>query len=532
MAFYLQYRNLCKRVKQQLDGFNDQEKARLEPSDHHQHNHHRFSGATTTAGQDDNVGKDSASEDGEDAKNFPYAALDGVTLETDPQGQKYYQVGFESAEDPQNPKNWSLVNRLRTVFVLITIAFVVTAASSIDSAIAPQAAQAFGVSSVTEALGGTGIFLVGFGIGSLLASPASEMVGRYPVYLVTLVIFGCWLVGAGLAPNIGAQIAFRFLAGLFASAPLTVAGGSIADMFSIKERTWVFPAFALIAFGGPVLGPVIAAYIGKTGVLSWRWVSWIMLITDGLVIALILLLKRETLAPQILRYKAKHLRTLTGDDRFKTAMEAEGHSFAKVLKTNFTRPFILAKEPIILLFTLYLTVVYIILFTFLDGYTYIFEQTYGISAGVSDLCFLGLLVGIVSNVVIVPIVNRITKKQLARDGDDGSGSALNQETRIIFSMVSAPFIPIGLLWMAWTDYVSNPPPFRAGLAVPNRTVANSFRQSSVSIWAPIVGSVVVGFGIIGIFTSAYLYIIDSYHVYAASALTFVTLVRYLAAGGM
>jgi hypothetical protein len=32
--------------------------------------------------------------------------------------------------------------------------------------------------------------------------------------------------------------------------------------------------------------------------------------------------------------------------------------------------------------------------------------------------------------------------------------------------------------------------------------------------------------------SAYMYIIDSYEIYAASALTFVTLTRYLAAGGM
>lgn len=32
--------------------------------------------------------------------------------------------------------------------------------------------------------------------------------------------------------------------------------------------------------------------------------------------------------------------------------------------------------------------------------------------------------------------------------------------------------------------------------------------------------------------SAYMYVIDSYEVYAASALTFVALVRYLAAGGM
>lgn len=335
---------------------------------------------------------------------------------------------------------------MRTVFILVMIAFVVTVSSSIDSAVARQAAMDFRVSKVTEALGGTAIYLIGFGVGALLASPASEMVGRYPVYLGTLIIFGCWLVGAGLAPNIGAQIAFRFLAGLFGSAPLTVAGGSIADMFTTKERTWAFPIFAIVGFGGPVLGPVIASYIGVTGVLSWRWAEWIMLLTDGLVIALILVAKKETLAPQLLMYKARHLRKLTGDDRFKTVAEAAGHSFAKVLKTDFTRPFILALEPIVLLFTLYLTVVYIILFTFLDGYTYIFQETYGVNQGISNLCFLGLLVGILM-LVIVPLVNHVTTKQLARDGDDGTGRALNQETRVIFSMIGAPLIPIGLFWM-------------------------------------------------------------------------------------
>lgn len=41
-----------------------------------------------------------------------------------------------------------------------------------------------------------------------------------------------------------------------------------------------------------------------------------------------------------------------------------------------------------------------------------------------------------------------------------------------------------------------------------------------------------GFGFISIFSSAYIYIIDSYEEVSASALTFVTLVRYLAAGVM
>jgi hypothetical protein len=47
-----------------------------------------------------------------------------------------------------------------------------------------------------------------------------------------------------------------------------------------------------------------------------------------------------------------------------------------------------------------------------------------------------------------------------------------------------------------------------------------------------MASVLLGYGIICIFISAYMYIIDAYESYAASALTFVTLIRYMAAGGM
>lgn len=195
--------------------------------------------------------------------------------------------------------------------------------------------------------------------------------------------------------------------------------------------------------------------MGVTGVLSWRWVEWIMLIIDGLVIALVVALKRETLAPRLLLYKAQHLRKLTGDKRFMTETEAEGESIADILKTNFTRPFILALEPIVFLFTLYLTIVYIILFTFLDGYPFIFDMVYGIGQGLANICFLGLLVGIVLSMVTVPLVYSITKKQLARDGDDGTGKAINQETRLIFAMIGAPLIPIGLFWMGWTNYVSD-----------------------------------------------------------------------------
>jgi peptidoglycan/LPS O-acetylase OafA/YrhL len=47
-----------------------------------------------------------------------------------------------------------------------------------------------------------------------------------------------------------------------------------------------------------------------------------------------------------------------------------------------------------------------------------------------------------------------------------------------------------------------------------------------------MAALLFGYGIICIFMTAHMYIIDSYEMYAASALTFVTFTRYMAAGGM
>jgi hypothetical protein len=59
------------------------------------------------------------------------------------------------------------------------------------------------------------------------------------------------------------------------------------------------------------------------------------------------------------------------------------------------RPFLLtAREPIIMLFGLYLTIVYIILLGFLNGYTFIFTDTYQLSPGLTGACFLGILIGL------------------------------------------------------------------------------------------------------------------------------------------
>jgi hypothetical protein len=93
------------------------------------------------------------------------------------------------------------------------------------------------------------------------------------------------------------------------------------------------------------------------------------LIISGLVLALVFFFQPETYPPILLKWKAKHLRELTGDDRYRAEIEVREESFFHRLKRALYRPFLLtSREPIIMLVALYLSVIYIVLFTFLDGY--------------------------------------------------------------------------------------------------------------------------------------------------------------------
>jgi len=319
-----------------------------------------------------------------------------------------------------------------------------------------------------------------------------------------------WIMASALAPNIGSQLVFRFLAGFFGSTPLTCAGGSISDLWDPMERVFAFPVFANAAFMGPIFGPVVGGFVGQSSLVSWRWCEWITLIISGAILIMVILFQPETFAPILLKWKATHLRKITGDDRYVAEVEIRADPFWKRLLHALYRPFILtAREPIVILFALYLTVVYIILFTFLDGYTYIFGRTYGFSEGITGLCFLGIGIGLCFASLWVPHIHHWAKRDLAIAREQYGPNARNPpEQRLWFAMLGAPAVPISLFWMGWTNY------------------------KSVSYWNALVASVLFGYGILCIFISSYQYIIDSYEMYAASALASLTLIRYVAAGGM
>ncbi|KAF3763974.1 hypothetical protein M406DRAFT_65239 [Cryphonectria parasitica EP155] len=423
-------------------------------------------------------------------------------------GEKVFVVGWEGPDDPLNPRNWPLSRRISCTLQISLIAAGVGAASGIDATVLPQAAASLGVSEVAESLD-TGMYLIGMGLGSLVAGPFSETFGRNAVYIGSMAVFMVWIMASGLAPNFGAQVAFRLLAGCSASTPLVCSGGSVADMFDSVEKSWAFPMYAIAAFGGPMLGAVMGAYIGPSTAVSWRWTEWTILMLSGVIVLLVFLLMPETYSPLLLRWKAKHLRRVTGDDRFRSEHEIIKSTLFSRLKVSMTRPFLMFTEPIILFMCLYLSVVYIVLFTFLVGWPYIFQDTYQISQGLSNILFLAMFIGVWFNLLLVPVVYRMTTKQIKLSESRGEGQHFNPEIRLWYAMLGpAVAIPISLFWMGWTA------------------------SPSISIWSPILAAGLFGFGVTGVFICAYMYVIDSYEIYSASALTFTALVRYIIAGGM
>lgn len=433
---------------------------------------------------------------------------DRTTNEGGDRSKQVFVVDFQGPKDPLNPHAWSFGRRIYATIVIAQIGASVGIASSISSSALRPAAAEFHVAEVVESLA-TGLFLVGFGVGALFAGPISETVGRNPVYIGTMVLFMIFVMASALAPNLGAQLAFQFIAGFFGSTPLTCAGGSIADMWDTQERVLTFPIFANAAFFGPILGPVIGGFTASSPLVGWRWVEWITLIIAAVVLFQVVFFQPETYAPIILVWKAKHLRRLTGDDRYVAPLEVRADGFFKRLSVSLYRPFLLtAKEPIVILIALYLSVVYIILFTFLDGYDYIFGDIHGTSPGITGLLFMGIGVGLCLSSALVPFIYSKANKELRKIKERG-GTKLPPEFRLWYAMLGGSIaIPVSLFWMGWTS------------------------DSNISIWSPIIASVLFGYGILSVFISSYQYVIDSYEIYSASALASVTLIRYVAAGGM
>jgi len=358
--------------------------------------------------------------------------------------------------------------------------------------------QEFRVSQIIGTLG-ISLFVLGFAIGPLLWAPLSELYGRQYLFFGTYMLLTVFNAGAAGSQNIETLIILRFLAGAFGSSPLTNAGGVIADMFDASQRGLATSIFAAAPFLGPVIGPIVGGFVGQS--IGWRWIEGVMAIFTGVLWLTCAFLVPETYAPVLLRRRAAALSKKTGKVyKSKTDVDQGTQSAGTVFMTAITRPWILLlREPIVLLLSIYMAIIYGTLYMLFAAFPIVFQQGRGWSQGIGGLAFIGVAVGMIAAVVYSIWDNKRYNKAI-KASESGIAAP---EARLPPAFVGSVAIPVGLFWFAWTN------------------------SPSIHWIVSIIASAPFGFGVVLVFLSIMNYLIDAYLIYAASVLAANSVLRSL-----
>lgn len=232
-------------------------------------------------------------------------------------------------------------------------------------------------------------------------------------------------------------------------------------------------------FSGPIAGGFLAEAQG------WRWTLGLVAILAGVIWIVTTLTTHETYAPFVLRSRAKALSRLTG--RVYVSRLDAGQppkTLSQELSISFTRPWVLLfHEPIVLLTSLYTSIVYGTLYMFFAGFPIIFQVTRGWSQGMAGLPFVGVAIGVCLAMLAAGADNKRFVRLCA--AAEAEGSAVGPEARLGPAMVGSIVLPIGLFLFAFTTYPS-------------------------ILWiVPIIGAMFFSCGLVMVFISLMSYVIDS-----------------------
>ena len=136
----------------------------------------------------------------------------------------------------------------------------------------------------------------GGAIGQLLYGPLADRYGRKPVILAPLAVYLFAIIGAVLAPTIGAFSLWRFLQGLAQASGRILAGAVARDLLAREQLGQMISAatFAgsVFTIGAPILGGVLAERF------PWQSIFYVMAIVTVLMILSFIFLFEETLPPR------------------------------------------------------------------------------------------------------------------------------------------------------------------------------------------------------------------------------------------
>jgi len=240
---------------------------------------------------------------------------------------------------------------------------------------------------------------------------------------------------------------------------------------------------------------VSAVVVHQPG-LGWRWTEYLTGILQAFVVLLGVLFTNESYPPKLLVYKARRLRVESGNWALHAKFEEWDVSVEELVRKFLIRPIQMLSTPICLLVAIYLSFCYGILYMQLGSIPIIFGEIRGWEPITATLPFLCILVGAVLGLGI-NIYNQILYNKVYH----AAGNRAVPERRL-FPMMLGSFLFAGSHFVVgWTS------------------------RPDIHWVVPCIGLVMLGIGNFTIFQAGLNYIVDTFQLYAASAVAANTFLR-------
>lgn len=413
-----------------------------------------------------------------------------------------YEVSFgEDSMDPENIAmhiSWPRKYYISTLVTLVS--GVITMISSCWSLVAEDVMSHFHISREVGVLG-ISLYIFGLGCGPLLLSPISELYGRRITFIFSLSFSVAWQCLVIWGPTIEGVLFGRFLSGFFGSSFLSVASGTISDIFTKDQIGIPMTFYALAPFAGPSLGPVLSGAFNKDG---YKWPFIVMMIVSSVLLGLITFTVPESYKPVLFIRKAKRLRKETGDEKYYAPLEIlrRDANIFQLIFLSVRRPIaLLLRDYMIGVLSFYTGLVLAIIYLYFEVFPYIYPKLWNFTVMETGLAYLGLLTGMI---IVCPSC-LVFQKNYARRVEHHGGKP-TPEMRFEALFYGAFCTPAGLMIFAWTCY------------------------SHIHWIGSLIGSAVFGAGVFFVFVGVFAYTVDAYRRFAASAMACNTFSRCIMAG--
>ncbi len=139
-------------------------------------------------------------------------------------------------------------------------------------------------------------YLIGLAMAQVFYGPMADRYGRKPPLLAGLALFMIASLGCALSGSVEALTGWRVVQAMGGAAGIVIPRAVIRDHYETHEAARAMSLLMLIMGLAPILAPLAGGQL--LAITSWRSLFWVMLAGGAMLMAAVILIMKESLAPE------------------------------------------------------------------------------------------------------------------------------------------------------------------------------------------------------------------------------------------